>query len=81
MALIGMDQRIKDFIKALGVENVDQTGRIIIDLPIGDAVRVYVTYIADERAFDLRFTKGDFEIVTIDKPVEDGGVDVTARVE
>ena len=66
--VIGLDKRVRDFLAALGVENVDSTGRIIIDVPIDDVVCVYVTRIADAQAFDLRFERGAFRIVTVDRP-------------
>lgn len=78
--ILGCDQRILDFLAALGVPDPGDTSRVIIDLPVDDAVRVYVTRPADESGFDVRFSEGEFQIFTIEKtPDADGNVDVTPR--
>lgn len=68
-ALLGTDARIINWLRSLGIAEPEDTQRIIIDIPVADVVKVYVTRLADEKAFELvAFSTGDFEIVEISKP-------------
>jgi hypothetical protein len=78
--VLGTDPRIAEFLRALGIQKPETTGRIIIDLPIDGVACVYVTRVADSDGFDLRFAEGDFQIVAVPKrEVSPGAIDVTMR--
>ena len=78
MAFTGSDQRIWKWLESIGVfGDASNTQRVIIDIPVDDVVRVYVTKCADERMFDLSFPDGIAEIVTVPKPETDEVADAT----
>jgi hypothetical protein len=80
--IVGFDEQITEWLRSLGVADPEMTQRVIIDVPIDDVVRVYITRPADSHGFDLRFTDGDFEIVSVPKPTRDDGLtDVTSRAD
>lgn len=76
--IVGFDPKIIEFLRALGVSDPENTGHVIIDIPVDDAVRIYVTRPADAEGFDFRFSEGAFHIVTVpktkDEPVRRDGL-------
>lgn len=66
MFVLGNDKRVLDFLETIGVADAKHAGRVIIDIPAdAERVRVYVTCLANEKGFDIRFESGDFKIVEV----------------
>lgn len=66
MFVLGDDKRVLDFLEAIGVADAKHAGRVIIDIPVHEPVRVYVTRpLVNEKGFDIRFESGDFKIVEV----------------
>lgn len=65
VALLGIDERMTEFLKHLGLEDIGNIRRVIVDIGLREPVKAYVTYISAGAAFDLQFSKGEIEIVTV----------------
>lgn len=57
--------KVKAWLDELGIE-LGGCHRVIVDIVANDVVKVYVTRYASDRAFDIRFNAGEFEIVEVD---------------
>ena len=48
-----------------GVSDPEKTRRVIVDIPINGPVRIFTSYLADEKIFDVAFSSGDFGVVSV----------------